>query len=332
MLLRWLNPTTWPWMVWVWLAFLLLGWTVSAWRWFQRSRAAGWPIADGRVESVDVRKPSFSLTTRRGYYIAELRYWYSVAGAHYSGRYRRDCPSEGEGNEFVRDLQGKPVPIHYDAGNPARSSLLDSDLESVLQDRAPASDSSSAADSIPEWLRPLLWTFTAISAVGLVVSVWVHIGAIMGHSVPAIFWILHMGIFVVWFPAVLVAQKLGKNAGRNDAWKVVMRGSPTWMRYMTYFFFAYAFVNFFLFMQQDPTQGALGATPASQWRGFSGHWMLFYSAALSILYSAARLADTSPRCVNGHLASPSATYCPQCGQPVILPRQQTLGLESEGTE
>jgi hypothetical protein len=317
--IRWTDPATWPWVVWVWLAFILFGWIVSLWRWLQCRRASGWPIADGRIDSVEVRKPNFSLTTKRGYYVSELSYSYPLAGTVYAGRHKRDIASEWEANEFVRDLQGKPVAVHYNPNNPSTSSLLESDVEAVLQSRGPAAFPSPSLSTPPvaESLRPFLRGFVALSAIGLVVSVWVHVGAIMGHSVPAFFWALHVGIFVVWFPTVLVAQRLTKSAGGKNSWKVIMRGSPAWMRYMTYFFFAYAFVNFFLFMQQLPSGSSANDPPASVWRGFSGHWMLFYSAALAVLYSAARVVDASPRCVNGHLASPSAMYCTRCGQPVM---------------
>src|SRR5580698_4832636 len=43
-----------------------------AWSWLQRKRAAGWPVAEGRTESVEITKPSFSFTTKQGYYIAKL--------------------------------------------------------------------------------------------------------------------------------------------------------------------------------------------------------------------------------------------------------------------
>ena len=60
--------------------------------------------------------------------------------------------------------------------------------------------------------------------------------------------------------------------------------------------------------------------PAGEWRGLSGRWMAFYSAALAILYSAARTADTSPRCTNGHVAPSNAAYCLRCGHPVLRVR------------
>lgn len=50
------------------------------------------------------------------------------------------------------------------------------------------------------------------------------------------FWLLHIGIFVVWIPAIFAAQRLVGNVSRKDFWKVVLIGSPDWMRYMVYGF------------------------------------------------------------------------------------------------
>jgi hypothetical protein len=61
------------------------GWLISSWRWLKRRRAAGWPIADGRIESTEVTKPNFSFTTKRGYCVAQMGYSYSVAGTLHSG-------------------------------------------------------------------------------------------------------------------------------------------------------------------------------------------------------------------------------------------------------
>jgi hypothetical protein len=311
-------------MFYVWAALVLVGWAKPAWNWFRRKRAAGWPLAEGRIESVEITKPRFSFTTRRGYYVAELGYSYSVAGTHYSRRYNRELPTEYEAEEFVRDLQGKPVAVHCNPATPSSSALLNPDINTLLQNRAPAppSDSSVPTNSVTDWIRPYLWLFVSLSAIGLVVSLWVHLGAVTGRRVApeAFFWVLHIGIFVVWFPAVFVAQRLVGNLSQRDLWKVVLKDSPDWMRYMVYGFFAYAFVNFMFFMTKAPS-GSNGANPPAEvWRGFSGHWMAFYSAALAILYSAARTEDTSLRCTNGHLASSGAAYCTRCGQPVLRVR------------
>jgi len=318
---RWTDPATWPWMVYVWVAFILIGWMVPLWRWLQRRRASGWPITDGRIESVDVDKPSFSFTTKRGYYVAELGYSYSVAGALLSGGYKREFPTQQEADEFVRDLKDKAVALHYNPDKPSSSALLDPDIEAVLKHRAPAQDPDSlfVANAVPDWIRPFLWVFVLLSAIGLVVSLWVHLGAVTGKRVApgAFFVMLHVGIFVVWIPAVLVAQRLVGNTNRKDFWKVVLKGAPVWMRYTVYAFFAYAFVNFLLFMGGAPSSGSGMNPPPSVWRGFSGHWMVFYSAAFAILYSAANTVGTSPRCPNGHSASLNAVYCERCGQSVV---------------
>src|SRR5882724_6537102 len=216
---RWVDPATWPWVVYVWLAFILAGWSAPAWRWLQRKRAAAWPVADGRIESVGVSKPSFSFTTKRGYYVAELGYSYSVAGTLNSGRYKRDFPTEQEADEFVRDLRGKAVVVHYNPVKLSGSALFEPDIAALLQNRAPAPvpDFPSAANSVPDSIRPFLWFFVCFSAVGLVVSLWVHLGAVMGRRVApeAFFWMLHVGIFVVWFPTIFVAQRLVGNVNRK---------------------------------------------------------------------------------------------------------------------
>jgi hypothetical protein len=147
----------------------------------------------------------------------------------------------------------------------------------------------------------------------------VHLGAVMGRRVApgAIFWILHMGIFIVWLPAVLVAKQRVGSTRRKNFWKRVLQGSPEWMRYMVYGFVGYAMLNFALFMLKAPAGGTGPNPPAEVWRGFSGHWMAFYSAALAILYSAANENANGLRCLNGHPVSPGANYCERCGQPIL---------------
>jgi hypothetical protein len=199
---------------------------------------------------------------------------------------------------------------------------LKASVENLLRNRAPKPaeefTTSVMPDAVPDWLRPFLWVFIGLSAVGLVVSLWVHLGAVRGRRVApeAYFWILHMGIFVVWFPAVLVARQRVGNMHRKDFWKVILKGSPDWMRYMVYGFFGYAVINFALFMLQAPTGGS-GNPTAIEWRGFSGHWMAFYSAALAILYSAAKASQNARRCLNGHPIPPDASFCTRCGQPAM---------------
>jgi len=84
----------------------------------------------------------FSFTTKRGNYIAELGYSFSVAGILNSGRYKREFPTQQEADEFVRDLQDKAVAVHYNPAELSSSALLEPDIKFLLQIRAP----SPAAD------------------------------------------------------------------------------------------------------------------------------------------------------------------------------------------
>ena len=285
-------------------------------------------MTEGRIELVDVdEKKLFSLSTsfrgRSAKHIANLGYSYSVAGTNYSGTYKRGFEVEEEAWEFVRGLKGGVVTVQYNPKKPSASALSEQSVETLQQTRPPASVTDStqfaAADSVPSYLRPFIWFFVALSTIGLLVSLYVHLGAVMGRSVApgAFFWILHMGIFIVWIPTVLVAKQRVGSTRRKDFWKRVLTGSPEWMRYMVYGFLGYAMVNFGLFMLKAPSGDTGTNPPAEVWRGFSGHWMAFYSAALAILYSAANENAIGLRCLNGHPVSPGANYCDRCGHPVM---------------
>jgi hypothetical protein len=278
---------------------------------------------------VNESKRFFISTAPRGSspnYVAELGYSYFVAGRTSSGRYRREFGSEEEALEFVRDLRGKPVAVQYNPSKPSTSTLSESSVETLLKARPPKPETevklfkSALADTSLSWPKPILWACVGLSAVGLVLSLWVHLGAVMGRRVApeALFWILHMGIFVVWLPTVLVARKRVGNRSSKDYWKLVLKGAPEWMRYIVYGFFGYAFVNFALFMAKAPTGKSGGEdTPPIVWRGFSGHWMLFYSAALATLYAAAKASENVRRCLNGHAVPAAANFCSRCGQSVM---------------
>ena len=134
------------------------------------------------------------------------------------------------------------------------------------------------------------------------------------------FWILHMQYLVVWFPAVMVAKQRVGNLNRKDFLEGLAR--EICLRLGSLFDIRISGVRcrrFPLFFQQAPTGGGGngGDTPAIVWRGFSGHWMVFYFAALVILYSATKANSSETRCLNGHLVPPGTNFCTQCGQAAI---------------
>lgn len=168
-------------------------------------------------------------------------------------------------------------------------------------------------------MNTILYPFIVLSLIGLVLSIFVHFASLLGFNLPDAAMGLHIGIFVVWIPTVIVGNRLTKNTPRNDYWKVALQGCPAWMKYMTYVFFGYAFINFalFFFGSFGVQANSTGDVSPSVLRGFSGHWMAFYSAALAMLYSGTRASQMQTRrCSNGHAVSLSAKYCEKCGLPV----------------
>ena len=159
-----------------------------------------------------------------------------------------------------------------------------------------------------------------LAAVGLLLSIAAHIASIVGLLPPGgnLVWSLHVGIFVVWFPAVMVAYRINRGRPQSEMWKNVLSGCPTWMRYVGYGLFGYAIANFVWFFAT--TAPAKTAAPISEIRGFSGHWMVFYGTAFAILLSAYRKPRLlmKQRCSKGHDVSSTDVFCPTCGSKVQL--------------
>jgi hypothetical protein len=162
-----------------------------------------------------------------------------------------------------------------------------------------------------------LYPFLLLAVVGFFLSVAAHCLALAGVPIPGgkLAWGLHVGIFVVWIPTVLVAYQSARYANRKDHWKVTLAGCPPWMRRGLYVVFGYAILNFALFLAPNPSKQSMNDVSLSAIRGFSGHWMLFYGAAFAVLYSRIHAPQLyQPRkCPQGHVVSPTALFCPECG-------------------
>jgi hypothetical protein len=187
-------------------------------------------------------------------------------------------------------------------------------------------------------MQALLLLLMAYAAVGLVLSVVVHLLALFGFQSGGpggtiLFFALHAGIFPLWIPVCLIAMKMMKGtrvgvgswwgwSGSSgwSAWNHMLSGCPPWMKSMTIGFLIYAVVNFAIFFVLTAPRGRQisGEPPAAVWRGFSGHWMAFYSAGLAILTSAYRkgLSNLEPKCPNGHSIGIGDKFCPTCGTPI----------------
>jgi hypothetical protein len=178
-----------------------------------------------------------------------------------------------------------------------------------------------------DWRRLSMKRFLSIimilSLIGFGLSLLVHITSLLGFEIPPNIkcWLLHIGIFVVWLPTILVANNMSKEYKRRDFWKAILRGCPRRMRNIGIGIFAYAILNFILFIISNPggssNNGIDGYMPLLILRGFSGHWMAFYYISFAVLYSAIYLSENIRRCPNGHKVSPSASYCERCGKQII---------------
>ena len=308
-------------------AFGLAGYLPSLWKWRQRRAAREWPVTQGRIDAVDVPSDErkvfgLSLTTSRNRMSkARVAYSYSWLGQDFRGIYIREFGRDEEAWDFLRELEGKPVEVHVNRTKPEQSALSESSLETLLQRRAPAPP--VAEGRIPSWLCPLLWPLMSLALVGFILSMWVHVQAISGHAPPTSLWMLHLGIFVVFIPTVLVAQKRVGKTNRKDFWTVVLRGAPEWMKYLLYVCFGYAFVNFVWCLSKLPPGHHTGTTPR-EWRLMSGHWMVFYLTAFAVLYATIATQPSGgdgtltagPRgdhCANGHRISKGDSFCAICG-------------------
>ena len=111
--IRWSDPTTWPWIFYVWIAIVIAANSAGISRWVRRRRAQGWPTAEGRIESTSVyRRTGFwKGFNNRTPFVATLRYSYSLDGQNLSGVFMRKFGTEAEGMEFVRSLEASHVVV-----------------------------------------------------------------------------------------------------------------------------------------------------------------------------------------------------------------------------
>jgi hypothetical protein len=146
-------------------------------------------------------------------------------------------------------------------------------LEGAAQPRN-AGQQAGARTGARAWL---IVSFLFLALLGLFLSLAAHLFAVLGLP-PALgvaTWGLHVGIFVVVPAAILAGGRWGHPPG-------------CWLSRMTAPLFAYAFINFFTFFVMASLVAHPGqSVPQSVGlRGFSGHWMVFYAAAASMLWSA----------------------------------------------
>src|SRR5215469_10585399 len=99
-------------------------------------------------------------------------------------------------------------------------------------------------------MRIFALPFLLIAAVGFVLSLVAHVLALLGIAMPGggLVWALHVGIFVVWIPAIFLSRNRLQNVPRKNHMDAMLGDCPRWMRRAITILFAYAIVNFLLFL------------------------------------------------------------------------------------
>lgn len=163
----------------------------------------------------------------------------------------------------------------------------------------------------------LIYPFLGLAALGFLAVLVVHVASLFGT--PSLFehflkW-LGPGVFVVWLPTILVMNRLTREFKQKDIWRAALRGCPEWFRRAVWGILGYGwFGSFALPLLYG---GGMNA-PGNKARSMSAILLTLYLIATAVLYSATRTEkiDESRRCLNGHLVSPIAKYCEECGAPI----------------
>jgi hypothetical protein len=154
-----------------------------------------------------------------------------------------------------------------------------------------------------------------LALVGWIAAFCVHASTWFGIDVPALLpqvWLLHVGMFAVFVPMVLVMQVRGE----RDI-DVALATVPAWVKPAGAILFAYVAANFAYFMYRsgdgspveelgryylkdhgrivrELSAAEYAAARIAVLRGFSGHWLVFYFAPAVYFLLRRRAAASGP--------------------------------------
>lgn len=153
-----------------------------------------------------------------------------------------------------------------------------------------------------------------VAVTGWTLALAVHLTAAIGHydlseAFPGIF-VLHLGIFVVWLPTLFDLYRrealLHARKPRRFPLTLVIQNTPKWLIAAMVMCIVYAVVNWVWSMgsmqvgahfengvysiqhhgqiMRVITEAEYHEAQANATRGISGHWLLFYGLAATIMY------------------------------------------------
>jgi len=167
--------------------------------------------------------------------------------------------------------------------------------------------------------------FLAASLGGLA-SLYVAVGAWLGRypkmaNHPEVF-LLFLGVFVVWFPAVVMLRRVTRGAMSRNRMKLALSHASPLIRGLVHASWIYCGLVWAVTMilhvvKKSPTLTNEGVY-------FTAFLLVFYATAMGV--SASVLAMTpeqlDPHCANGHAVGVEARFCESCGASV---RQAAAG-------
>lgn len=177
------------------------------------------------------------------------------------------------------------------------------------------------------WLQPLARIVGVAASLGALATIYAAAGAWSGRYAKMaghpMLLLLFVGIFVVWFPTVLMLRHMTRGAMSRDTLKVALRHASPSMRRLVYGAWIYCGLVWAVSM----IGGILtkGRTIANEGVYFTAFMLVFYVTALGVSASALAMTaeQVNPRCARGHPVGVEAQFCQTCGARVV-------GAESDG--
>ena len=172
----------------------------------------------------------------------------------------------------------------------------------------------------PGWARGIAKVVLSLASLGAIAALYISLASWTGRyqkmEEHPVVWLLFVGIFVVWFPTVILMQRLTRGAMKRDSWKLALRSAPEQIRKLVYASFIYCGVIW----ASSMLTGAWKKRDAkiNEGRYFSAFMLVFYSASIGVSSSVLGMKPEQfdPRCPNGHQVSAEAQFCQVCGAKV----------------
>jgi len=131
--------------------------------------------------------------------------------------------------------------------------------------------------------------------------------------------LLHVGIFVVALPTILLMRRITDATRPKDLWKLLKVASPPWLRTLSSasgIYFVLIFIVFAVVHKgPEPAGAPMSRTTLVM---FSSGWLGFYTNLTAYIHAGLRVESMRLRCPNGHSVNPSSRYCEECGNPVAI--------------